>query len=79
MESNGGKRKHPDRTPDTFITFLARLRAVYDVPYRPFESFARIFAKATGTATVSCTSIFRRIRKIVLELPIPVEGPWTVQ
>ncbi len=76
-ENNRGKRGHPYRTPNAFITFLAKLRAVYNVPFRSLEGIARIFARITGIATVSYTSIFRRIRKItpaIHDLPIkPVD------
>jgi transposase len=63
-ENNRGKRGHPYKTPNAFITFLAKLRAVYNVPFRSLEGIARIFARITGIAAVSYTSIFRRIRKI---------------
>ena len=64
-ENNHGKRGHPFTTPDAFITFLAKLRAVYSIPFRSLEGIARIFARITGIATVCYTSIFRRIRKII--------------
>ncbi len=68
-DNNRGKRGHPYRTPNAFITFLAKLRAVYNVPFRSLEGIARIFARITGIATVCYTSIFRRIRKIVPAIP----------
>ena len=68
-ENNHGKRGHPYRTPNAFITFLAKLRAIYNVPFRSLEGIARIFARITGIATISYTSIFRRIRKIMPQLP----------
>ena len=51
-----------------FISFPAKLRAVYNVPFRSLEGIARIFARITGITTVCYTSIFRRIRKIVPNL-----------
>ena len=63
-DNNRGKRGHPYKTPNAFITFLAKLRAVYNVPFRSLEGIARIFARITGIAAVCYTSIFRRIRKI---------------
>jgi hypothetical protein len=68
-DNNRGKRGYPYRTPNAFITFLAKLRAMYSIPFRSLEGFARIFARITGIATVCYTSIFRRIRKIVLAIP----------
>ena len=67
-ENNRGKRGHPYTTPNAFITFLAKLRAVYNVPFRSLEGIARIFERITGIRSVSYTSIFRRIRKIVPNL-----------
>ena len=64
-ENNDCKRGHPYRTPSAFITFLAKLRAMYSISFRSLEGIARIFARITGITTVCYTSIFRRIRKIV--------------
>jgi hypothetical protein len=64
-ENNEGKRGHPYRTPNAFITFLAKLRAMYGVPFRSLEEIARTFSRITGIRSVYYTSIFRRIRKIV--------------
>jgi transposase, IS4 family len=68
-DNNRGKRGHPYRTPNAFITFLAKLRAMYSIPFRSLEGIARIFARITGITAVSYTSIFRRIRKIVPSIP----------
>jgi hypothetical protein len=70
-ENNHGKRSHPYKTPNAFITFLAELHAVHNIPFRSLEGIARIFARITGIRTVSYTSIFRRIRKIAPQLPPP--------
>ena len=67
-ENNHGMRGHPYKTPNAFMTFLAKLRAIYNLPFRSLEGIARIFARITGIATVSYTSIFRRIRKILPEI-----------
>ena len=63
--TTGGKRDHPFTTPNALLTFLAKIRAMYGIPFRSLEGIARIFARITGIATVCYTSIFRRIRKIV--------------
>ena len=68
-DNNRGKRGHPYGTPNAFITFLAKLRAVYNVPFRSLEGIARVFSRVTGIRSVCYTSIFRRIRKIVPQLP----------
>ena len=67
-ENNNGKRGHPYRIPNSFITFLAKLRAMYSIPFRSLEGIAGIFARITAIATVCYTSIFQRIRKIVPDL-----------
>ena len=61
-ESNSG---HPYRIPSAFITFLAKLRAMYSIPSSDLKGIARIFARINGITTVCYTSIFRRKRKIV--------------
>ena len=68
-DNNRGKRGHPYRTPNVFITFPAKLRTMYNIPFRSLEGIARIFARITGIATVCYTSIFRRIRKITPAIP----------
>ena len=37
---------------------LAKLRAMYGIPFRSLEGIARIFARITGFATVCYTSIY---------------------
>ena len=63
-KNNHGKRSHPYRTPNAFITFLAKLMAVYSIPFKSLEGIAIISARITGIATMCYKSIFRRIRKI---------------
>ena len=67
-ENNMNKVGHPFTTPNAFITFLARLRSMYGIPFRSLEGIARLFSRITGIRTVCYTSIFRRIRKIIPEL-----------
>ncbi len=74
-ENNRGKRGHPFMTSNAFITFLAKLRATYSVPFRSLEGIGRIFSRVTGIRSVCYTSIFRRIRKIVPQLPTPTGKP----
>lgn len=68
-ENNSGKKGRPFKTPNAFITFLAKLRAMYGVPFRSLRGIARVFSRITGIRTVCYTNIFRRIRKILPCLP----------
>ena len=63
-DNNRRKRGYPYKAPNAFITFLAKLRALYNVPFSSLEEIARIFAGITRITTVYYTSISRRIRKI---------------
>jgi transposase len=74
-ENNRGKRGHPYATPNAFITFLAKLRAVYSIPFRSLEGVARIFSRITGIRSVCYTNIFRRIRRITPKLTNPGGKP----
>jgi len=62
-EINRGKHGHPFRAPNAFITFFAKLRALYGVPFRSLEGIARVFSRISGIRSGCYTSIFRRIRK----------------
>ena len=62
INNNWGKRGRPYKTPKAFITFLAKIRAMYSIPFRSLEGIARIFARITRITTVCYTSIFRKIR-----------------
>ena len=61
--------------PNVFKTYLAKLRGVYSVPFRSLDGNSRIFARITGITIFCCTSIFRRIRKIMSAIPNPQEKP----
>lgn len=67
-ENNRGKREHLFRTQDTFITFLAKLRVMYSIPFRSLQGIARVLFRMTGIRSVSYTSIFRRIKRLVPHL-----------
>jgi len=68
-ENNRRKRGHPFKTPNAFITFLEKLRAVYGIPFRSLEGIARTFTRITCVRSVFYSNIFRRVRKIVPHLP----------
>ena len=55
-EINEGKRGHIYRTPNAFITFIAKLRAIYGIRLKSLEGIPRIFARITGITTVCYTS-----------------------
>ncbi len=70
-KNNEGKRGHPNRTSNAVITFLAKLKAIYGIPFRSLKGIARIFSRITGILfSVLYKRIFRRIRKIMLILPL---------
>ncbi len=62
-ENNRGKRGLLFKTPNAFITFLAKLRALYSIPFG-FLAIAKIFSRITDIRSICYTNIFRRIRKI---------------
>ena len=47
-EKNHGKRGRPFKIPNAFITFLAGIRAVFNVPFKSLEGIARLFSRITG-------------------------------
>ena len=77
-ENSRGKMGYPFRIPNAFITFLAKLWTVYNVPFRSLVGINRIFSRITGIRSVCHANIFRGIRKIVSQLPdtatIPFEN-----
>lgn len=74
-ENNSGKRRHMFKTPNAPITFPAKLRALYVVPFRSLEGIARILSRITGIRSVCYISIFKRIRNIFPQLPGTMEKP----
>lgn len=72
-EINRGKKGRPFKTPNAFIVFLAKLRAIYGIPFRALQALARIISLATGIPGLSYSRIFKRIRSINPVL-CPVSG-----
>ncbi len=72
-EINRGKRGRPFKTPNAFILFLAKIRAMFGVPFRTLQALARIISSATGIPCLSYSRIFKRIRSIRPALD-PVTG-----
>ena len=67
-EKNSGKIGHPYKVPDALIMYLARLRSIFNVPFRSLEGILRSLAIITGIKSISYSEIFRRIRRIQPEL-----------
>ena len=67
-ENNNGKIGHPYKVPDTLIMYLARLRSIFNVPFRSLEGMLRSLAIITGIKSISYSEIFRRIRRIKPDL-----------
>ena len=67
-EKNSGKIGHPYKVPDALIMYLARLRSIFNVPFRSLEGILRSLAIITGIKSISYSEIFRRIRRIKPEL-----------
>jgi hypothetical protein len=68
VDNNRRKRGHPYKTSNAFITFLAKIKAMYSIPFRSPEGIARIFARITGITGVCYIRIFSRIRKIAPDI-----------
>ena len=67
-ENNNGKIGHPYKVPDALIMYLARLRSIFNVPFRSLEGMLRSLAIITGIKSISYSEIFRRIRRIKPEI-----------
>ncbi|WP_276929993.1 transposase, partial [Ferroplasma acidiphilum] len=67
-EKNSGKIGHPYKVPDALIMYLARLRSIFNIPFRTLEGMLRSLAIITGIKSISYSEIFRRIRRIKPEL-----------
>ena len=63
-KQNSKKNGRPFILPDKIIEILARIRAVFNAPFRSLESYLRCFEEILGIPRISYTSIFRRIRRI---------------
>ena len=63
-EDNGHKIGRPFKVPDVLISFPAKIRPIYSMPFRSLESIPRIFSGIMGLNAIHYTSIFRRIRNM---------------
>ena len=60
-EKNKGKIGHPYKVPDALIMYLARLRSIFNVPFRSLEGMLRSLAIIANIKSISYSEIFRRI------------------
>ncbi|ARD84752.1 transposase IS4 family protein [Ferroplasma acidiphilum] len=67
-EKNSGKIGHPYKVPDALIMYLARLRSIFNIPFRTLEGMLRSLAIIANIKSISYSEIFRRIRRIKPEL-----------
>ena len=67
-ENNNGKIGHPYKVPDALIMYLARLRSIFNVPFRSLEGMLRSLAIIANIKSISYSEIFRRIRRIKPDL-----------
>ena len=67
-EKNSGKIGHPYKVPDALIMYLARLRSIFNVPFRSLEGMLRSLAIIANIKSISYSEIFRRIRRIKPDL-----------
>ena len=67
-EKNNGKIGHPYKVPDALIMYLARLRSIFNIPFRTLEGMLRSLAIIANIKSISYSEIFRRIRKIKPEI-----------
>ena len=63
-EKNNGKIGHPYKVPDALIMYLARLRSIFNIPFRTLEGMLRSLAIIANIKSISYSEIFRRIRRI---------------
>ncbi len=63
-EINSGKRGRPFSIPAALILFLAKIRAMFNIPFRSLESIARTYCILMGVKSIHYPGIFKRIRKI---------------
>ncbi len=56
---------HPFEYPQEFFDFLAKIRSLWNIPFRELEGFVRRLSQLTGKFNpLSYVAIFNRIRDI---------------
>ena len=67
-ENNYNKKGRPFKIPGIIILYLAKLRELYNLPFRLLETELHNLSKIFKFPEISFTSIYRRIRKIIPEI-----------
>ena len=67
-ENNYNKKGRPFKVPGIVIMYLAKLRELYNLPFRLLETELHNLSKIFKFPEISFTSIYRRIRKIIPEI-----------
>lgn len=73
-QMNAGKRGRPFLYPEGFIEWMARIRALLQMPYRQMEGFVRKLAEfIPHLKAADYTTLFRRIKSMDLSLFVTPE------
>jgi len=66
---NNGKIGRPYEYPIEFFIYLAKIRSLWNFPFRALEAWVRDLSKITGKfRPLSYVAIFKRIREIPVEM-----------
>ena len=73
-QMNAGKRGRPFQYPESFIAWMAGIHTFLQMPYRQMEGFVRrLAAFIPGLKAADYTTLFRRIQRLDLSLPVVPE------
>ena len=63
-KQNRNKVGRPFRLPDSIVEIFARIRSVFNTPFRILESLLRKMSDLLGIPKITYSAIYLRIRKI---------------
>ena len=63
-KQNRNKVGRPFRLPDSIVEIFARIRSVFNAPFRILESLLRKMSDLPGISKITYSAIYLRIRKI---------------
>ena len=63
-KQNRNKVGRPFRLPDSIVEIFARIRSVFNTPFRILESLLRKMSDLPGISKITYSAIYLRIRKI---------------